>query len=54
MHTDKKRGRPTEHIERGGWSTVSGGAQNPKALDGHYETIRIAMQAVFHELGLAA
>jgi hypothetical protein len=30
------------------------GAQNPKALDTHSDTIRIAMQAVFHELGLAA
>ena len=30
------------------------GAQNPKALDTHYEAIRVAMQGVFHELGLAA
>jgi hypothetical protein len=29
-------------------------AQNPSPLDSHYETIRIAMQAVFHELGVAA
>ena len=31
-----------------------GGAQNPRALDAHYETIRVAMQGVFQELGLAA
>jgi hypothetical protein len=30
------------------------GAQNPSALDAHYETIRTAMQGVFQELGLAA
>jgi hypothetical protein len=30
------------------------GAQNPRALDAHYETIRTAMQGVFQELGLAA
>jgi len=30
------------------------GAQNPKALDTHYDTIRVAMQGVFHELGLVA
>ena len=30
------------------------GAQNPKALDTHYDAIRVAMQGVFHELGLAA
>ena len=29
-------------------------AQNPTALDKHYETIRIAMQGVFSELGVAA
>jgi len=29
-------------------------AQNPTQLDRHYETIRIAMQGVFHELGVAA
>ena len=32
----------------------SRGAQNPRALDAHYETIRNAMQGVFQELGLAA
>src|SRR5215469_9232755 len=32
----------------------SRGAQNPRALDVHYETIRNAMQGVFQELGLAA
>ena len=30
------------------------GAQNPRAIDRHYETIRLAMQGVFDELGLAA
>jgi hypothetical protein len=29
-------------------------AQNPTQLDRHYETIRIAMQGVFHELGVVA
>jgi uncharacterized protein with FMN-binding domain len=29
-------------------------AQNPRALDLHYETIRTAMQGIFQELGLAA
>jgi hypothetical protein len=33
---------------------ASRGAQNPRALDRHYQTIRMAMQAVFQELGLAA
>jgi len=32
----------------------SHGAQNPRALDTHYDTIRIAMRGVFQELGLAA
>jgi hypothetical protein len=32
----------------------SRGAQNPHALDLHYETIRTAMQGIFQELGLAA
>jgi len=32
----------------------SRGAQNPRVLDGHYDTIRNAMQGVFQELGLAA
>jgi hypothetical protein len=30
------------------------GAQNPRNLDRHYETIRAGMQGVFRELGLAA
>ena len=30
------------------------GAHNPKPIDAHYHAIRIAMQGVFHELGLAA
>jgi hypothetical protein len=32
----------------------SRGAQNPRALDVHYDAIRAAMQGVFQELGLAA
>jgi hypothetical protein len=32
----------------------SRGAQNPRALDRRYDTIRTAMQAAFQELGLAA
>ena len=32
----------------------SRGAQNPSALDAHYETIRNSMRGVFQELGLAA
>jgi hypothetical protein len=32
----------------------SRGAQNPRPIDRHYETIRTAMQGVFDELGLAA
>ena len=32
----------------------SRGAQNPRALDTHYDTIRTAMRGVFQELGLAA
>ena len=32
----------------------SRGAQNPRMLDAHYETIRTATQGVFQELGLAA
>jgi hypothetical protein len=30
------------------------GAHNPKPIDAHYQTIRVAMQGVLHELGLAA
>jgi hypothetical protein len=30
------------------------GAHNPKPIDAHYQAIRVAMQGVFHELGLAA
>src|SRR5580704_5141565 len=32
----------------------SRGAQNPRPFDRNYETIRMAMQSVFQELGLAA
>ena len=32
----------------------SRGAQNPRALDTHYDIIRMAMRGVFQELGLAA
>ena len=32
----------------------SRGAQNPRALDVHYDAMRAAMQGVFQELGLAA
>src|ERR1700738_4038442 len=32
----------------------SRGAQNPSPIDKHYETIRMAMQGVFDDLGLAA
>jgi hypothetical protein len=32
----------------------SRGAQNPRPIDRHYETIRMAIQGVFDELGLAA
>jgi hypothetical protein len=32
----------------------SRGAQNPRPIDKHYETVRTAMQGVFDELGLAA
>jgi hypothetical protein len=32
----------------------SHGAQNPRPLDAHYQTIRTAMQGIFQELGLAA
>jgi hypothetical protein len=30
------------------------GALNPRNLDNHYETIRVGMQGLFRELGLAA
>ncbi len=30
------------------------GAQNPTAIDSHYDAIRLAMRGVFNELGLAA
>ena len=32
----------------------SRGAQNPSAIDSHYETIQMAMKGVFQELGVAA
>jgi hypothetical protein len=30
------------------------GAQNPRRIDEYYETLRIGMQGLFQELGLAA
>src|SRR4029077_3041844 len=30
------------------------GAQNPKPIDAHYHALQLAMQCVFHELGIAA
>jgi hypothetical protein len=30
------------------------GAHNPRAIDAHYDAIRLAMQGVFNELGIAA
>ena len=30
------------------------GAQNPRAIDTHYDAIRLAMRGIFDELGLAA
>ncbi len=30
------------------------GAQNPKPIDAHYRALQLAMQCVFHELGIAA
>ena len=30
------------------------GAQNPRAIDAHYDAIRVAMQGLFKELGMAA
>jgi hypothetical protein len=30
------------------------GPQNPRAIDAHYDAIRVAMQGVFNELGMAA
>ena len=30
------------------------GAHNPRPIDTHYRTIQVAMQGVFHQLGLAA
>ena len=32
----------------------SRGAHNPKPIDRHYQTLQLAMQGVFHELGIAA
>jgi len=34
--------------------TPSHGGQNPRAIDRHYHDLRLAMQGVFHELGIAA
>jgi hypothetical protein len=30
------------------------GGQHPRAIDRHYQDLRLAMQGVFHELGIAA
>ena len=30
------------------------GPQNPRLIDNHYQTIRLAMRGVFNELGIAA
>jgi hypothetical protein len=30
------------------------GPHNPKPIDAHYDAVRLAMQGVFHELGIAA
>jgi hypothetical protein len=30
------------------------GPQNPRAIDGHYQAIRVVMRSVFNELGIAA
>jgi hypothetical protein len=30
------------------------GAHNPKPIDAHYDAIQLAMQGIFHELGIAA
>jgi hypothetical protein len=32
----------------------SHGAQNPAPFDRHYQTLRLGMEGVFHELGIAA
>ena len=32
----------------------SRGTQNSTPIDRHYETMRLAMQKIFHELGIAA
>ena len=32
----------------------SRGTQNSTPIDRHYETMRLAMQEIFHELGIAA
>jgi len=34
--------------------TPSHGGQHPRAIDRHYQNLRLAMQGVFHELGIAA
>ena len=30
------------------------GGRNPKPIDAHYHALQLAMQGVFHELGIAA
>ncbi len=35
-------------------SLVSDRPHNPRAIDGHYQAIRVAMRGVFNELGIAA
>ena len=35
-------------------TTPSRGGQNPRAIDRHYHQLQLAMQGVFHELGIAA
>ncbi len=30
------------------------GALNPKPIDAHYDALQLAMQGIFHELGIAA
>jgi hypothetical protein len=41
-------------VSRRSTPAQSRGAQNPRPIDKHYETIRTATQGVFDELGLAA
>jgi hypothetical protein len=34
--------------------TPTRGGRHPRAIDRHYQDLRLAMQDVFHELGIAA